>query len=145
MIEGGVAPNVIPSECVMTVNIRTMPEENSEAIAMEVKEKLENFALKNNITLDVKVKDVVKGWYTKDTKIIESFKKVLEDVMGKEVKIVAELGATDGVFLIDKMPVIQFGTMRDENNVHGKNEFVYLEDVELVKNFIKKVITSIDL
>jgi len=32
--------------------------------------------------------------------------------------------------------------MRDENNIHGKNEFVYLEDIEKVKKIVKKIITS---
>ena len=66
------------------------------------------------------------GWYTADEKIIRKFKEILEEVLGRKVKVVVELGGTDGVFMIDRMPVIQFGTMRDENNIHGKSEFVYL-------------------
>ncbi len=82
------------------------------------------------------------GWYTTDEKIIRKFKEILEEVLGRKVKVVVELGGTDGVFMIDRMPVIQFGTMRDENNIHGKSEFVYLEDIEKVKKFVKKIITS---
>ncbi|RJS80987.1 hypothetical protein CW707_04485 [Candidatus Bathyarchaeota archaeon] len=60
------------------------------------------------------------GWYTADEKIIRKFKEILEEVLGRKVKVVVELGGTDGVFMIDRMPVIQFGTMRDKNNIHGK-------------------------
>jgi len=38
------------------------------------------------------------------------------------------------------MPVVQFGPMRPENNIHGKNEFVYLRDVEMVQNVVEEVL-----
>ena len=142
MIEGGIAANIIPAECSLLVDIRTIPEENAEKAAKELKETIENYAKKNGIKIEVEAKGFMDGWYTMDEKIIRKFKEVLEKTLGREVRVVVELGGTDGVFMIDRMPVIQFGTMREENNIHGKNEFVYLEDIEKVKKFVKNVITS---
>jgi len=51
-----------------------------------------------------------------------------------------ELGGTDGVHFADRMPVVQFGPMRPECNIHGKNEFVYLSDVEVVKRVVEEVL-----
>ena len=142
MIDGGVAANIIPAECNLLVDVRTIPEEKAEKAAEELRKIIEDYAEKNGIKVEVEAKAFMDGWYTTDEKIIEKFREILEEVLGRKVKVVVELGGTDGVFMIDRMPVIQFGTMRDENNIHGKNEFVYLEDIEKVKKFVKTIITS---
>ena len=142
MINGGVAANIIPAECTLLVDVRTIPEEKAEEAAKEVKEEIEKFAEENEVKVDVKVKALMNGWYTRNEEIVNKFREILEEALGCKVKIVVELGGTDGVFMIDRMPVIQFGTMRDENNIHGKNEFVYLKDIEKVKKFVKRIITS---
>ena len=142
MINGGVAANIIPAECNLLVDVRTIPEEKAEKAAEELRKTIEDYAEKNGIKVEVEAKAFMDGWYTTDEKIIEKFREILEEVLGRKVKVVVELGGTDGVFMIDRMPVIQFGTMRDENNIHGKNEFVYLEDIEKVKKFVKTIITS---
>jgi len=142
MINGGVAANIIPAECNLLVDVRTIPEEKAEKAAEELRKTIEDYAEKNGIKVEVEAKAFMDGWYTTDEKIIGKFREILEEVLGRKVKVVVELGGTDGVFMIDRMPVIQFGTMRDENNIHGKNEFVYLEDIEKVKKFVKTIITS---
>jgi len=142
MINGGVAANIIPAECNLLVDVRTIPEEKAEKAAEELRKTIKDYAEKNGIKVEVEAKAFIDGWYTTDKKIIGKFREILEEVLGRKVKVVVELGGTDGVFMIDRMPVIQFGTMRDENNIHGKNEFVYLEDIEKVKKFVKTIITS---
>ena len=142
MINGGIAANIIPSECNLLVDIRTIPEERAEEAAEELKAAIEDYAKRNGIEVEVETKVFMDGWYTTDERVIEKFREILEEVLDGEAKVVVELGGTDGVFMIDRMPVIQFGTMREENNIHGKNEFVYLEDVKKVKKFVKKVLTS---
>lgn len=82
------------------------------------------------------------GWFTADDKLIEKLRKILEEVTGRALKIGVELGGTDGRYLIQRMPVIQFGTIRGDTNFHGKNEFVYVEDIKVLKNFVKKIITT---
>ena len=142
MIDGGVAANIIPAECNLLIDVRTIPEEKAEKAAEELRKTIEDYAEKNGIKVKVEAKAFMDGWYTTDEKIIEKFREILEEVLSRKVKVVVELGGTDGVFMINRMPVIQFGTMRDENNIHGKNEFVYLEDIEKVKKFVKTIITS---
>ena len=142
MINCGIAANIIPAECNLLIDVRTIPEENAEKAAEELKKTIEDYAEKNRMKVEVEAKAFMNGWYTTDEKIIEKFKEILEGAIGRKVKVVVELGGTDGVFMIDRMPIIQFGTMREENNIHGKNEFVYLEDIEKVKKFVKNVITS---
>jgi len=141
MIKGGVAENIIPGECRLIVDIRTIPEESAEKVAEEVKNKLDSFAREKKLNIDVQVKSFSNGWFTNKKEVIDKIKRVLEDVTRKPVKVVVELGGTDGRYLIKKMPVVQYGTIREDTNFHSKNEFVYLEDVKTVKRFIKKILT----
>jgi len=39
-------------------------------------------------------------------------------------------------------PVVDFGVVREENNIHGPNEFVYVEDLRCLKEAIVKVATT---
>lgn len=142
MIQGGIAQNVIPGECALKVNVRTIPEESAEKVALEIKDMLESFAKENGIALEVKLERVMDGWFTDKEEVIERFKGILEDIIGKPVRVSVELGGTDGRHFIGRMPVIQYGAIREDTNFHGKNEFVYLEDLKTLKNFIKRVLTT---
>lgn len=142
MINSGIAANVIPGECTLVIDIRTIPEEKAERVAEEAKRMLENFAEKNSIDMDVQIKSLSDGWYTADQEAIAKVKEIAEEAAGKSLKISVELGGTDGRYLIDRMPVIQYGTLREDTNFHGKNEFVHLADIKTVKAFVKKLLAT---
>lgn len=142
MINSGIAANIIPSECTLTIDVRTIPEEKAGKVAEEAKRMLENFAEENSIDIEVQIKSFSNGWYTANQKAIAKVKEIAEEAAGKPLKISAELGGTDGRYLIDRMPVIQYGTLREDTNFHGKNEFVHLADVKTVKAFVKKLLIT---
>jgi len=142
IIESGIAPNVIPGECKLIIDRRTIPEEKAEEAALDLKRKIEQFAKENNIEVEIDAKGLMDAWVTTDEKVIEKFRQILREVTGKEPKVIVELGGTDGVHLIDRMPVIQFGALRGDNNFHGLNEFVYIDDLTLTKEFVKKTILT---
>ena len=142
MVKAGVAPNIIPGECEIVIDRRTIPEESAEEAAKELKEAIEEFAKANKIEVEVEARGLIDAWVTKDEHVINKFRGILKRVLGSEPKVIVELGGTDGVHLIDRMPVIQFGALRSDTNIHGKNEFVYIDDLILVKNFVKNVVLT---
>ncbi len=142
MIKSGIAPNVIPDECELLIDRRTIPEESAEKAAEMLKEEIINFAKRNNFEVEVDAKGLMDAWVTTDERVINKFREILKEITGKEPKIFVELGGTDGCHLIDRMPVIQFGALREDNNIHGKNEFVHIDDLLLVKEFIKKTVST---
>ncbi|MEX0567772.1 MAG: M20/M25/M40 family metallo-hydrolase [Candidatus Njordarchaeota archaeon] len=144
MINAGIAENVIPGECKIVVDRRTIPEEDIKSVADDLKKKIEHFAKKKKINVGVEVKPLIHGWVTNNKKIVETIKDIVEGLIGQPIKVAVELGGTDGVWFIDRMPVIQFGALRAGTNIHGINEFVYLDDVVLVKNFVKSIIFELD-
>lgn len=144
MINAGVSENIIPGECKIVVDRRTTPEEDIEKVAENLKIEIERFANKKKICLEVNTVPLMPGWVTKDKEIVERIRSIVEGLLGRPIKVAVELGGTDGVWFIDRMPVIQFGALRMGTNIHGMNEFVYLDDVVLVKNFVKSVILELD-
>jgi len=142
MIKGGIAANIIPDKCEILIDRRTIPEEKASDAAESLKKAIIEFAEKNGIEIEIDAKGLLDAWVTSDESIINKFRAILRDVIGQEPKIFVELGGTDGCHLIDRMPVIQFGALREDNNIHGKNEFVYIDDLILVKRFIKKVVST---
>lgn len=144
-IEAKVAENVIPGSCSIIVDRRTIPEEDIKNVAEKLRSEIIRFARRHKIDVDVEVKPLAPGWVTKNTNVIEAVRDVLESLLAKEVPVGVELGTTDGVWLIDRMPVVQFGALRKGTNVHGANEFVYLDDVVLVKDFVRKLVLELEL
>lgn len=96
---------------------------------------------KGRHNIKVQVQSFSDGWYTTNEKVVNIIKNIAESVVGEKLKLSVELGGTDGRYLIERMPVVQFGTLREDTNIHGKNEFVYLADLDVVKRFIKKLLT----
>jgi len=142
MIRGGVAPNVIPGECTLIIDRRTIPEERAKDAALDLKRRIEEFAKRHGIDVEIKIGPLMDAWATTDQHVIETFKRILGDILGREPKILVELGGTDGAYLIDRMPVVQFGALRGDNNIHGPNEFVYIDDLVLVKEFVKRTVLT---
>lgn len=142
MAKGGVAGNIIPGEFNFTVDRRTIPEEDITVVADQLKDKIEVRAKELEVEVNVETDPLMEGWATEDEQIVERTASLLEEILGEKPKKFVELGGTDGAWLIERMPVIQFGALRSDNRIHGKNEFVWMEDVRLTKKFVKKIITE---
>ena len=142
VVKAGERVNMIPEEVEILIDRRTIPEESESEVAMKLKNLIEEFAEKNRIKVNVDVKILMNSWVTKDSELIKKMSSLLAEVTGFKPKIVVELGGTDGAFLQDRMPVIQYGAMREDNNIHGPNEFVYIEDLSLVRDFVKKILVK---
>ncbi len=139
ILHAGSVWNIIPGEATLSFSIRTVPGWENNILDKLFREMLEEFSRKNGISVEVS-KDFEMNPWVSEGEHVQKFIKILEEVTGKTYAPVVELGGTDGVYFVDRMPVIQFGPMRPENNIHGPNEFVYIEDVLLVEKVVRKVL-----
>ncbi len=144
VVNAGYEFNRIPSKATIIIDRRTIPEEDALKAGEEIIELIQNYAAENlkssSLKVDAKIKGHINGWATTDKKVIEKFTDILTRVKGEKPKITVELGGTDGAHLINRMPVVQYGALREENNIHGVDEFVYIEDLYMVKDFVKAVL-----
>ncbi len=139
VLHSGSAWNIIPSIAELHISIRTVPEWNNNQIEPLFLELFKEFARKNSIDYEIK-KDIDMEAWVSEGEEVERFYQLYREVTGMDVRPAVELGGTDGVHFKDRMPVVQFGPMRPENNIHGPDEFVYLKDVEMVEEVVREIL-----
>jgi len=140
--------NVIPGEAVAGFDVRLLPEEDVEKAVEELVSFFSKAFGRYGVRGCVEIIAKFRGWYTTDEKLKEEAVKALAKAIKtvgveQEVRIAAELGGNDGTFFFLKgIPVVAFGAIRSENNIHSDNEFVYVKDVELLKEFVKALVAE---
>ena len=131
-IHSGDKENTIPGELEAGFDMRLLPEEEPESAKRELFKFFESAKLKAQADADITITALHEGYYTDEgSKLVSNFKRVFGHGP------VATLGGNDGRFFAGKgIPVVSFGTIRPECNPHGANEFVYLDDMELVRHVL---------
>jgi len=136
--------NIVPGEALAGFDVRLLPEEGLDEALAELysyfSEALAGLGVKASIEAWGQ-----NGWYALDEGFVgeavsaasRAYSRVgLSGVVG----VAAELGGNDGTFFFNRgIPVVAFGAMREDCNVHSENEFVYMRDVEMLKEFVKEL------
>ncbi len=134
MIEAGVANNVVPDECTITVDRRTIPGETDESVLAEVREKLD--AIKeNDPNFNYEIIPSREEGYTpaniteEDSPVVRAMQDSVREVTGAEPEFFATwAGATDGrLYRFAGIDTVGFGP--SGQNAHGANEAVFVDDL----------------
>ncbi len=129
--------NIIPGEANIYINARTVPEYNNELVFDYMKKQLEKLAKNNNIEITIEKDSLEMEPWVSEGEHVDKFIELVKDLLGDKKYL--ELGGTDGYHFYKKgMKVIQFGPMREENNIHGPNEWVYIKDLERVAEVVRR-------
>ncbi len=129
MIHGGLKANIVPDECVITVDRRLIPEEDVVEAERELMEALSSVggvqwdipSITRNPTVPPLI-DPVTG----------QLAEILREVTGHTGQY-GEMGSGDfGPIVVLEWGARLFGlgTIRADCNIHGRNEFVYQRDIE---------------
>ncbi|MFX1508677.1 MAG: M20/M25/M40 family metallo-hydrolase [Promethearchaeota archaeon] len=139
MIHAGEKENVIPGKCEIRFDRRLIPEEDSKQAEADLRKYISELAAKEKTVIeDVKILNNVDGYFT-DMKhpFIRHFSQLAQEVVGETLPIAADLGGNDGALLAQAgIPVVCFGTIRHDTNYHNHNEFVYLNDIKIVRDVL---------
>lgn len=142
MIHGGVKVNIVPDECVISIARRIIPEENIEDVEKEIMDALRSVP---NVRWDAKV--ILRTPtvpHTYDEPAANELAGIIKAVTGETGKYGA-MGSlpTDPVALEWGAKIIGTGLARGlETNAHGKNECVYLKDIEDLAEIITRFVTG---
>lgn len=136
MYEAGSKSNVIPGKAEITFDCRLVPEEKPEDVQESIKEFLEKAKDETGVEASIEFKMNVHGWSSDpENKYIKSFHTAVKEAVDSEMPIAADLGGNDGHFFTEVgIPTACYGTLRDDNNYHGLDEFMHLSDFESVKD-----------
>ena len=138
MIKAWEKENIIPGECEIRFDRRLTPDEDPKEAAVQLEKYVLEQAQKLGTDISFQVTSTVEGYYT-DVKhpFVRHFARVARRVAGERLPIAADLGGNDGAWLAKAgIPVVSFGTIRNDTNFHGVNEFVYLQDIKNLRSTI---------
>ena len=134
LIEGGVVSNVVPGECTITVDRRTIPGETDQTVLAEVREKLD--AIKaDDPNFNYEITPSREEGYTpaniteESSPIVRAVQDSVRLVTDKEPEFFATwAGATDGrLYRFAGIETVGFGP--SGQNAHGANEAVFVDDL----------------
>jgi succinyl-diaminopimelate desuccinylase len=140
MIHGGLKVNIVPDECIISVDRRLIPEERLEDAEHEIMGAL---ATVRGVDWQVnKVMNIPTIPPCEDP-MVDDLAAVIQKVTGRDGRY-GEMGSGDlGSVVHHDWNGSDFGlgVIRTECNIHGKDEFVYLKDAEdlsrIIADFLK--------
>lgn len=140
MIQGGLKVNIIPEECSISVDRRLIPEENSETARKELFDVLS--AVPDIVWETVRV-FTIPTVPPCDDLLIDKLVSIIRDTTGEGGKF-GEMGSGNMPSIVDEWGGKEFGlgVIRTECNIHGKNEFAYLQDIEDLATIITQFLSG---
>jgi len=128
MVKGGIKVNIIPDECLISVDRRLIPEETIEDARKEL---LDTMAAVPGVTWELERVFSIPTVPPNDDPIVDRLADIIRDTIGEGNKF-GEMGSGDFLHIVASWggKVFGMGVIRPECNIHGKEEFVYLRDIE---------------
>lgn len=138
-IQGGKALNVVPDQCTLGIDIRTLPGQDHQAILQHLNEMLAQLAGEHaDFVADISIARSVPALETDgDSQFVRTFQGALGI---QELKAVGY--TTDGPFLCPlKVPILIFGP-GDGAMCHQPNEFIHIHDLEKAVQYYTALIKA---
>jgi acetylornithine deacetylase len=143
LIQGGIAANVIPKDCVFQFDMRTLPQASPDTLYQEIRAYAELLAKEMQTTdpssgIDLKWVSQTVGLAAKETDAIVQWAMQLSRIntVGK-----VSYGTEAGLFQQMGVPSVICGP-GDIAQAHSPNEFVALEQLAQCENFIDRILET---
>jgi succinyl-diaminopimelate desuccinylase len=141
VIKGGIKANIVPDFCVITVDRRLIPEEDINAAEKEIIDTLNSVPGVNwEIGRVMRIPTALPGHKV----IVDELSGIIKKITGKTGKY-GEMGSGDiSAIVASEWGGIDFGlgAIRPESNIHGKDEFVFIKDIEDLGKIISQLVTE---
>ncbi|MBN2229528.1 MAG: M20/M25/M40 family metallo-hydrolase [Candidatus Thorarchaeota archaeon] len=136
--QAGSKTNTIPGKAEISFDCRTIPEEDVEEVAKDLEQFFKRVKEETCVEASLAFKTKHDGWGSdKDHPMIQKFHSTVKELVDPAIVISADLGGNDGhYFTSHRIPTVCFGTLRDDNNYHGLDEFMHIDDFDTVKNVL---------
>jgi len=128
MVKGGIKVNIIPDECLISVDRRLIPEETIEDARKEL---LDTMASVPGVSWELERVFSIPTVPPNNDPIVDRLADIIRDTIGEGNKF-GEMGSGDFLHIVASWGgnVFGMGVIRPECSIHGKEEFVYLRDIE---------------
>jgi succinyl-diaminopimelate desuccinylase len=141
MVQGGLKGNIIPDECIITVDRRLIPEENLETAEQEMLA-----ALKSVPGVEWEIEQVFRIPTVPPAigPVVDRLAGIIREVTGDTGQY-GEMGSGDlANIVVNEWGGQEFGlgVIRTESNIHGRDEFVYGRDIEDLGKIVARFLVA---
>jgi succinyl-diaminopimelate desuccinylase len=138
MIHSGEKENVIPGTAEVRFDRRLLPEEPLDQAEKELKTHFNQALEKTGVEATLELTNRLPGYHTpQNHPFVQTVAQNIKKTIGQSLPLAGELGGNDGSFFAKNgIPVVCYGTIRADTRYHGIDEFVYLEDIQKVRDLI---------
>ncbi len=134
MITGGVAHNVVPGECTISIDRRLIPGETKESVVADIRAKLDAIAAEDEdfryeMEVDPDGSYIAANITPEDSLLVQAFQESVRRVTGKEPEFFVQwAGMTDGRFYRQhNIDTVGMGPRGE--GAHGANESIAIDDL----------------
>ncbi len=134
MITGGVAHNVVPGECTISIDRRLIPGETKESVVADIRAKLDAIAAEDEdfryeMEVDPDGSYIAANITPEDSPLVQAFQESVRRVTGKEPEFFVQwAGMTDGRFYRQhNIDTVGMGPRGE--GAHGANESIAIDDL----------------
>ncbi len=127
---GNPAKNVVPAKITARLNIRYNDLQTPETLERWLHARIEPVMRDEGLDYELSVDEVAANFYTPPGPWVEMLSGAVRDVTGITPQFSTRGGASDGRFIKDLMPVVEFGLRND--TIHKVDECVPLADLEIL-------------
>ena len=140
MIQGGLKANIVPDECLITIDRRLVPEEDINEAREELIGTLSSVA---GVTWEIEKEFAIPTVPPCKDPIVDELSAVLREVTGESGKF-GEMGSGDLPSVAAEWggKELSLGVIRPDANIHGKDEFVYQKDIEDLAAVISRFVAT---
>jgi succinyl-diaminopimelate desuccinylase len=141
MIQGGLKVNIVPDQCIISIDRRLIPEENLSEARKEI---LATLAAVEDVNWEIVREFSIPTLPPCEDPITDKLAIILKEVTGDYGKY-GEMGSGDlANIVVNEWRGHEFGmgVIRTESNIHGNNEFVYLKDIENLAEILYRFLTT---
>ena len=130
IVNGGRAINMVPDECILRVDVRTLPKQNKGIVDRSIHELLKELKSEDpDFNVDVTYDLGQEGYYlSKGRSIVDSLQGAITSVWHKAPTLIAHGPAHVGTLLHEHgIPMVVWGPVG--GNVHSYDEYVEIESI----------------
>jgi len=140
-IAGGLKVNIVPDECVISVDRRLIPEEKLEEAERELMSTLSSV---EGVEWEIAKIHKIPTVSPCQDPIVDKLARIIGEVTGQSGKF-GEMGSGDLPYIANSDwggKEFGLGVIRVECNIHGRNEFVYQKDIEDLARIISCLLSA---
>jgi len=139
VVRGGLKVNIVPDECLVSVDRRLIPEENLEDARKELMDALSSVP---GVTWELERVFTIPPVPPCEDPLIDELVDIIKDTTGQGGKF-GEMGSGDLAYIVAGWGGKEFGlgAIRPECNIHGREEFVYRQDIEDLAKIIGRFLS----